>query len=55
MAETLAEYRRLTEERFRQLADNIHEIVWLTDIQQAKVFYISLVRRRLGQNLWEPK
>jgi PAS domain S-box-containing protein len=30
-----------TEERFRQVAENIHEIFWMTDARQEQVLYIS--------------
>ena len=32
---------RASEERFRQLADNIQEVFWMTDIQNNKELYIS--------------
>jgi len=32
---------RTSEERFRQLADNIHEVFWLTDADQGRLFYAS--------------
>ena len=41
MAETLANSRRETEQRFRQMAENIHEIFWMTDARQTRVLYVS--------------
>ena len=35
------EARRETEERFRQLAENIHEIFWMMDARQERFLYIS--------------
>src|SRR5271154_893270 len=32
---------RETEERFRQLAENIHEIFWITDARDDRLLYIS--------------
>ncbi len=32
---------RASEERFRQLAENIHEVFWLLDVVQQKVIYVS--------------
>lgn len=32
---------RASEERFRQLADNIHEVFWITDVVTEKMIYIS--------------
>ena len=32
---------RETEERFRQLADNIHEIFWMTDARSGRMQYVS--------------
>jgi PAS domain S-box-containing protein len=32
---------RETEERFRQLADNIHEIFWMTDARSGRMLYVS--------------
>jgi PAS domain S-box-containing protein len=32
---------REAEDRFRQMAENIHEIFWITDARQERVFYIS--------------
>ncbi len=32
---------RETEERFRQLAENIHEIYWMMDAQDGRIVYIS--------------
>ncbi|HEY9700235.1 MAG TPA: ATP-binding protein [Trichocoleus sp.] len=36
-----AEILREREERFRQLAENIHEVFWIADPQQAQMLYIS--------------
>ena len=32
---------RVSEERFRQIAENIHEVFWLTDPEKQKMLYIS--------------
>ena len=32
---------RTSEERFRQLAENIHEVFWLIDVAKQRVLYIS--------------
>jgi len=32
---------RLSEERFRQLAENIHEVFWMTDPEKNRMIYIS--------------
>jgi two-component system, cell cycle sensor histidine kinase and response regulator CckA len=32
---------RISEERFRQIAENIHEVFWLTDPDRQKMLYIS--------------
>jgi len=32
---------RISEERFRQIAENIHEVFWLTDPERQKMLYIS--------------
>ncbi|HEY1662565.1 MAG TPA: PAS domain S-box protein [Verrucomicrobiae bacterium] len=32
---------RDSEERFRQLADNIREVFWMSDVQKTKVIYVS--------------
>jgi PAS domain S-box-containing protein len=32
---------RVSEERFRQIAENIHEVFWLTDPERQKMLYIS--------------
>jgi len=32
---------RESEERFRQIAENIHEVFWISDIEKEKVLYIS--------------
>jgi PAS domain S-box-containing protein len=39
---------RASEERFRQLADNIQEVFWMTDIQNNKELYISPA----GEEIW---
>src|SRR5258708_4750137 len=36
-----AEALRETEERFRQLAENIHEIFWIRDARDGKLIYLS--------------
>src|SRR5260221_2872090 len=36
-----ADALRETEERFRQLTENIHEIFWMTDVRGERVLYIS--------------
>jgi PAS domain S-box-containing protein len=41
MAETIAQYRRETEERFRQLADNIREIFWIQEGGWQRTLYVS--------------
>jgi PAS domain S-box-containing protein len=51
------EARRETEERFRQLAENIHEVFWLKDARQQRILYISpgyeAVSGRTCQSLYE--
>ncbi len=32
---------RLSEARFRQMAESIHEVFWLTDLDKKEVFYVS--------------
>src|SRR5262249_39226767 len=32
---------RLSEERFRQLAENIHEVFWMTDPDKNRIIYVS--------------
>ena len=32
---------RTSEERFRQLAEGIHDVFWMTDIENAQVIYVS--------------
>src|SRR5439155_11282497 len=48
---------RETEERFRQLAENIHEIYWMMDAQGERMLYISPgyeeVSGRTRQSLYE--
>ena len=48
---------RETEERFRQLAENIHEIYWMMDAQDGRIVYISPgyeeVSGRTRQSLYE--
>src|SRR5262249_35570482 len=48
---------RETEERFRQLAENIHEIFWMMDAQGNRMIYISPgyeeVSGRMRQSLYE--
>src|SRR5262249_30844270 len=41
MAATLADSRREREERFRQVAENIHEIFWMVDARSDRVLYVS--------------
>jgi two-component system sensor histidine kinase/response regulator len=41
MAEALKEQRRDAEDRFRQMAENIHEIFWMTDVRLGQVLYVS--------------
>jgi len=41
MSEALAEHRRQAEDRFRQMAENIHEIYWVIDVRAARVLYVS--------------
>ncbi|MDB5346541.1 MAG: domain S-box protein [Schlesneria sp.] len=41
MAEALKEQRRDAEDRFRQMAENIHEIFWMTDVRIGRVLYVS--------------
>jgi PAS domain S-box-containing protein len=41
MAEALEQYRREAEDRFRQLAENIHEIFWMSDARHEQTLYIS--------------
>jgi PAS domain S-box-containing protein len=57
MAATLAEYRHETEERFRQVAENIHEIFWMMDARSDRVIYLSLgyeeVAGRTRQSVYE--
>src|SRR5260370_26051688 len=51
------EDRRETEERFRQLAENIHEIFWMMDAQGDQMIYITPgyeeVSGRTRQSLYE--
>ena len=35
------EAMRETEERFRQLVENIHEVFWMTDVQNKRMLYVS--------------
>src|SRR5713226_4280941 len=48
---------REAEDRFRQLAENIHEILWMRDARQERVLYVSLgyeeVWGRTCQSLYE--
>ena len=37
----IAEALRASEERFRQLAENIHEVFWMTDVAKNQMLYIS--------------
>src|ERR1700741_1470980 len=57
MTKTLAEYRRETEERFRHLAEDIHEIFWVADSRSDRVLYVSPayeeVSGRTRQSLYE--
>jgi PAS domain S-box-containing protein len=32
---------RASEERFRQLAEGIHDVFWMTDVERAQVIYVS--------------
>ena len=41
MVETIAEYRRASEERFRQLAENIREIFWMQEGGWKRTLYVS--------------
>ncbi|MGO9110319.1 MAG: PAS domain S-box protein [Thermoguttaceae bacterium] len=41
MAETIVQYRRETEERFRQLAENIREIFWIQEGGWKRTLYVS--------------
>ena len=39
--ERAEEALRKSEERFRQLAENIHDVFWMTDVPELRVLYIS--------------
>jgi two-component system sensor histidine kinase/response regulator len=41
MADDLEDSRREIEERFRQMADNIHEIFWVRNPQDGRILYVS--------------
>lgn len=49
IAERLAMERALreSEERFRQLAENINEVFWITDAESTKIIYISPAYQRV--------
>ena len=38
---------RTSEERFRQLAENIHEVFWITDLDSGKIQYLSPVYEKV--------
>lgn len=41
MADALVQHRNEANDRFRQLAENIHEIFWMSDVRSERVLYIS--------------
>jgi len=51
------EQRRETEDRFRQMAENIHEIFWVADLGHTRILYVSPgydhVWGRSSQSLYE--
>jgi two-component system nitrate/nitrite sensor histidine kinase NarX len=43
----VAEELRWSEERFRQLAENINEVFWMTDLNENRVLYVSPAYERM--------
>ncbi len=41
MADRIADFRREMEQQFRQMAENIQEIFWITNVKQTQLFYVS--------------
>ncbi len=55
--ERVAKDLRASEERFRQLAEHIHEVFWMSDVNFAQILYVSPVYQELTgrscQSLYE--